>query len=95
MAYRHIVLFRIYDAVTSDAVDSAIARLQSLSELAMVESLRVERSLDGRKGRIIVLDSTFADEAAFGEYRADPQHIAVGEQMADVADWWVGDYREG
>lgn len=93
MGFRHIVLFRVCDGVTPDAVDSAIASLESLSELAMVESLRVERSLDGRKGRVIVLDSTFADEATFAAYRADPQHIAVGEEMADVADWWVGDYR--
>lgn len=92
MTYRHIVLFRVYDSASATAVDSAIGSLQALSKLPVVEALRVERSLDGRKGRIIVLDATFGDRDAFDAYRADPRHVAVAAQLATISDWWVGDY---
>lgn len=56
-------------------------------------SLVVAPSLDGRKGRIIVEDATFADVASFNAFRASPLHVAIGAEMAEISDWWVGDYQ--
>ena len=92
MTFRHIVLFRIHDNVTNHRVDDAILRLESLTDLPGVESMRIERSLDGRKGRIIVEDATFEDARAFTAFRASRAHVVVAAEMAEVSDWWVGDY---
>lgn len=91
--FRHIVLFRVHDGVPDDRVTEAIDALRSLGALPGVVSWRVERSLDARKGTLIVEDATFTDERAFADFRADPQHLRAGERMAKIADWWNGDYR--
>lgn len=89
---RHIVLFRVHEEVGEDDVASAVAMLRGLSNLPEVSSWRVERSLDGRKGRIIVEDATFASPEDFERFRDHPDHIAAGERMAEISDWWNGDY---
>lgn len=92
MSYRHIVLFRVFDDVTDARVSQALAELRSLASLDCVQSWHVEVSLDTRKGRVIVEDATFADAAAFEEFRADPSHVRVAAGMSEIADWWNGDY---
>jgi hypothetical protein len=90
--FRHIVLFRIHDEVAADRIDTAITRLESLGALPGVVSMRVERSLDGRKGRMVIEDATFANAAAFAAFRANRSHVDVAAEMAEISDWWVGDY---
>jgi len=89
---RHVVLFRVHDGVANSRVADAIEKLKSLGALPEVMSLFVAPSLDGRKGRLIVEDATFADAAALTAFRSAPAHIAVGAEMAEISDWWVGDY---
>ncbi len=91
--YRHIVLFRIHDEVTDDHVTEAIDSLRSLGDLPGIVSWRVELSLDSRKGRVVVEDATFADNGALERFRVAPQHAEVASAMAEISDWWVGDYR--
>ncbi|MEV8370910.1 Dabb family protein [Microbacterium sp. NPDC064584] len=92
--FRHIVLFRVYDEVSDDRIDTAITRLASLATLPGVVSMRVERSLDTRKGRMLIEDAMFEDARAFSAFRAHPAHVAVAAEMAEISDWWVGDYAE-
>ena len=92
MVYRHVVLFRVHDGVGDERVVDAIARLDSLAAEPGVVSWSIARSLDGRKGRIIVEDATFDDAAAFSAFRSSAAHIAVGCEMAEISDWWIGDY---
>ena len=92
MGFRHIVLFRVHDGVANRRVDTAITRLESLATLPGVQSMHIERSLDGRKGRVVIEDATFADAAAFAAFRAAPSHVAAAAEMAEISDWWVGDY---
>ncbi len=92
MSYRHVVLFRIHDDVTDERVTEAINTLRSLAVLPGIDEWRVELSLDQRKGRMVVEDATFASAADFEAFRADPDHIAAGELMSAVSDWWNGDY---
>ena len=94
MPYRHVVLFRVHDGVANSRVAHAIAQLESLATLPQVMSLFVAPSLDGRKGRVIVEDATFADAAAFTAFRTAPTHIAVGAAMAEISDWWIGDFEQ-
>ena len=93
MGFRHIVLFRVHDDVANGRVATAISRLESLATLPGVESMRIERSLDGRKGRVVIEDVTFEDAAAFAVFRSAPPHVAVAAEMAEISDWWVGDYQ--
>jgi hypothetical protein len=92
VGFRHIVLFRVFDSVPNERVSAAVARLESLATLSGVESMRVERSLDGRKGRVLIEDATFVDAAAFASFRVAPAHVEVAAEMAEISDWWVGDY---
>jgi hypothetical protein len=93
VTYRHIVLFRIHDGVTNDRIAAAIAQLESLSTLPGMVSMRIERSLDGRKGRVVIEDATFVDAEVFAAFRAAPSHVAAAAEMAEISDWWVGDYQ--
>ena len=90
--FRHIVLFRIHDDVAQARVDEAIARLRSLGDLPGIVRWRVERSRDTRKGRVVVEDAAFVDDAAFHAFATHPAHVAVGEMLSEISDWWIGDY---
>ena len=92
MTYRHVVLFRIHDEPSDTEVQDAVRALRTLGDEMDVTAWTVELSLDSRKGRIIVEDATFADDAAFQGFRTHPAHIAVADRMARISDWWVGDY---
>lgn len=90
--FRHVVLFRVRDDVADPEVFAAIEELRALGELPGVVAWAVELSLDTRKGRIIVEDGTFADRSAFEEWRATEPHRNTAEGMAELSDWWVGDW---
>lgn len=94
MTYRHIVLFRVHDDVDDDRVAEAINMLRSLGVLPGILSWRVELSLDRRKGRVIVEDATFTDATAFHAFREHPEHATTAQTMANISDWWIGDYHE-
>jgi len=93
-AFRHIVLFQVHADVADAQVDEEIDALRSLGSLPGIERWVVERSLDDRKGVVIVEDATFVDRAAFEAFRSSEQHRAVGEQLREIADWLVGDFVE-
>jgi len=95
VAFRHVVLFSIHDDVIDDRVSEAMERLRSLADLPGVTAFAVARSLDERKGRILIEDATFSDVATFAAFRGSPDHLRVGTEMAAISDWWVGDYEDG
>lgn len=90
--FRHIVLFRVHDAVSNAELEQAVSALRALGDEIDVKAWTVEVSLDSRKGRVIVEDAAFADAGAFQRFRAHPAHIVVADQLARISDWWVGDY---
>lgn len=90
--FRHIVLFRVFDTVSDDAVSEALEILRTLSSLPGIESWQIELSNDSRKGRVIVEEATFVDRAAFDAFRVHPKHAAAAAEMASISDWWIGDY---
>jgi hypothetical protein len=90
--FRHIVLFRVHDDIPDTEVERAVAGLRALGSEIEASAWSVEISLDTRKGRVIVEDAAFADDAAFERFRVHPPHVAAAQMMAQIADWWVGDY---
>lgn len=90
--FRHVVLFRVRGDLSDSDVLAAITALGTLGEHPGVLSWDVAVSLDSRKGRVILEDGAFADRAAFDMWRASDRHRAVGERMARISDWWVGDW---
>jgi hypothetical protein len=89
--YRHIVLFSLHEGADAD---EAMRRLRELGEQADAIEWRTELSVDQRKGRVIVENALFADEAEFQTFRASAAHQAVVAHMKENADWVVGDYPE-
>jgi hypothetical protein len=89
---RHIVLFRVRDEVTENAVDRAAEALTRLADFPGVVSWRIARSTDGRKGRVLIEDATFSDRGTFERFRADPEHVRVAAELSAISDWWIGDY---
>jgi hypothetical protein len=92
VVYRHIVLFRLHDDVDEIDVERAADALTGLASDLGLDSWRIERSIDVRKGRILVEDATFVDRSAFERFRATPEHARVAAMMSRISDWWVGDY---
>ena len=86
---RHVILFRLYDDADPDEV---LQRLRSLGDLPGLLAWRVERSLDERKGVVLVQDSLFASLPALHSFRDAPRHVEVAEFMSRHADWLVADY---
>lgn len=90
--FRHVVLFRVRDDVADSDVSAAIAALRAVGEYPGILSWDIALSIDTRKGRVIVEDGTFVDRAAFDAWRRTDSHRAVGQTMAMISDWWVGDW---
>lgn len=90
--FRHIVLFRVHNDASDREVEAALSAFRALGDEIDTASWTVELSLDTRKGRVIVEDATFTDAASFQRFRTHPAHAAIAEEMAQIADWWVGDY---
>jgi len=90
--FHHVVLFRIHPGTPEEEISGAIEALRALGSLPGITEWRVERSLDERKGTVLVQIGTFEDEASFQAFRSAPAHRAAGERMAAIADWLVGDF---
>ncbi|MEF2254044.1 Dabb family protein [Microbacterium schleiferi] len=90
--FRHIVLFRVHDEASNTDVESALESLRALGSQIDAQSWRVQSSLDTRKGRVLIEDATFRDATEFERFRTHPAHRQVAEAMAQISDWWVGDY---
>ena len=91
MAYRHIVLFRVHDHVEERDVARAMDQLRSLEDLPGITDWQIARSLDERKGRIVIEEAEFVDADAFAAFRTHPRHQLVAAGMAEISDWWIGD----
>lgn len=90
---RHISLFRLHDDVDDAARYKALTMLRDLRHAVPgIMDWQVELSLDARKGQIIVQNSLFLDGTALQAYRASDKHKPVVRFMADISDWWIGDY---
>jgi hypothetical protein len=88
---RHLVVFRIRSAADADEV---VRRLEALSEFKGLLHWKVRRSLDERKGVVILQDSTFRTAEDLEEFRVWGPHASCSAFMAERADWVVVDYVE-
>ena len=87
---RHVILFRLHEGADADRALELLRSFQPPGTLKWV----IERSVDERKGVVIVEDSTFVDEAALDAFRVSPEHAEAVAFMRDNADWTVGDWWE-
>lgn len=94
MPLRHIVLFRIRDGITEDQIAVAIEALAALSVIPGLIEWTVRRSLDERKGTMIVENALFENSDALAAFALHPQHAASAALLRTIADWWIGDYDE-
>ena len=85
----HVVLFQLHPGTD---VDDVVARLTALGEQPGVVSWRVERSLDERKGVVVLEDAVFASEEALEAFRVSDAHRAVTGHLSQCADWLVADH---
>lgn len=88
---RHVILFRLREGADADL---AIQLLEAARPAVGTSKWVITRSLDERKGTVIVEDTTFADQASLDAYRASAGHEPVAAYMAEWADWFVGDWWE-
>lgn len=92
MRLNHTVLFKIHDEVSDELFQKALQLLTSLGDEPGVVAWTIKESIDTRKGRIIIEQAVFTDEAAYQAFRTYRAHVEVGNFMKTIADWWVGDY---
>ena len=88
---RHVILFRLYPDADPHLV---LSRLRSLHDRPGVIEWRIERSLDERKGVVVMQNSLFESMAALHAFRRDPVHAQVADFMSRNADWLVADHLE-
>lgn len=86
---RHVILFRLYPDADPEEV---LRRLRSLGDLPEPLAWRVERSLDERKGVVLMQDSLFASMSALQSFREAPEHVEVAAFLSRNADWLVADH---
>ncbi len=92
---RHIVLFRIHEGLSEEKIEESIRRLTELdNNNPKIKEWTITKSLDTRKGIVIVENSLFESEEAFQEFRVSEKHLKTVEYMKTVCDWLVGDYLE-
>jgi len=91
--FRHVVLFRVHEWVADEKAVAAAHSLRALGDLPGVVSWQIERSLDDRKGRILIEEATFVDRDGFEAFRAHPRHAEVVGHLAAISDWWIADYK--
>lgn len=89
MTFHHVVLFRLHDEA---AVAGALAVLEASRPREGLLDWRVERSLDDRKGPVVVEVAVFDGRASYDAFVRSPAHRAAGAHLAEVADWLVGDF---
>lgn len=89
-ALRHVILFRLREGADADR---ALELLRSFRPPGTTKWV-IERSIDERKGVVIVEDSTFESEAALDAFRVSTDHAEAVAFMRENADWVVGDWWE-
>ena len=91
--FRHIILFKIRDNVDNEKIDAAVHLLKQLGEgNEDILEWEVEKSLDSRKGIVIVENSLFTNKGALDAFSSSEKHKKVGEFMKQISDWLIGDY---
>jgi hypothetical protein len=92
---RHIVFFIMRSNVSEAKIEEALTKLKILGEKAKgVKLWDVRRSMDSRKGNIIVENSIFDNIEDFEAFRRTEEHAKFAEFMSKISDWSVGDYLE-
>lgn len=92
---RHIVLFKIEDGVSEKQIDDAIKLLKELGkDNPSILEWTIEKSLDTRKGIIIIENSLFKSEEDLKDFKSSEKHIKAGEIMKEISNWIIGDYFE-
>ena len=91
MGILHVVLFQWRGTADTEAVARMLARLAALRTIAGVEWLEVgaELGLDAARraeGFSHALVSRHVDAAALARYRADPDHLGLGPELATLAE---------
>lgn len=92
---RHIVFFIMRDGVGETQIKDALSRLQKLGHGRQgIKFWDVRRSMDSRKGNIIVQNSVYESLEDFEKFRKSKEHMQFAEFMKTISDWSVGDYIE-
>ncbi len=92
---RHILLFKLYAGVNSKKETKAIQLLRELGKGDNgILDWRVEKSIDIRKGIVIVENGLFKDEQSYERFRKSDKHLETVNFMRQISDWTVGDYIE-
>lgn len=93
---RHIVLFKLYENTTPVQQQEALNLLHKLgADNSNLLEWTITKSLDTRKGIILIENGLFADEDAYLEFQKSDKHFKVADYMKNIADWVVGNYIEG
>lgn len=92
---RHIVLFKLYEGISQEKEAKAVQLLKQLGEDSDdILSWKIEKSLDTRKGMIIVENGLFKNANALEAFRLSEKHAHVSAFMKQIAHWLAGDYKE-
>lgn len=87
---RHVILFRLREGADADR---GLALLRSFRPPGTLKWV-IERSVDERKGVVIVEDATFVDQSALDAFRVSEEHAEAVAFFREHADWLVGDWWE-
>jgi heme-degrading monooxygenase HmoA len=92
---RHIVFFIVKDGVEESSILEFIENMENFVKgCDGVLSYRVNRSMDSRKGNVVILNVIFNSVEDFEKYRKNPKHIKFAEEASRISDWLNGDYIE-
>lgn len=90
---RHIVIFTMRPNTTEAQINTALEKLIDFGKITEgVRYWAAKRSLDSRKGTIIVLNCAFDSVESFEKYRHSKTQAEFAEYMTKIADWFTGDY---
>lgn len=92
MAYKHIVLFKIYNEVPDEKYQEALRTLRLVGEKLNLSKYMINESIDTRKGRGIIEEVEFESEAEYLLFKDSSEHKNAGVLMREMSDWIVGDY---
>lgn len=87
---RHVILFRLREGADAETAIRLLRESRPDGALKWV----IERSIDERKGVVIIEDTTFPDAEALQAFRVSDAHQESVEFMREWADWVVGDWWE-
>jgi len=92
---RHIVLIKLRSEVDEQVTAHVIEMLKKLGQdVPGVLEWKISKSLDTRKGNVIVENALFASQVDLKNFQDSAEHKKIGNFLKDVADWVVGDYIE-